>query len=112
MSNQVIKQLQPLLQLVILSKRPFSSGEAYRGIWNEVCEDRGVACEPDVIDFAINELHKANRTALLPCHPRDLINIALDHTVYSGSPRQISKEHVARAWDAYFVSLKSDHEQS
>ena len=86
--------------------------DEYRGIWNEVCEDRGVACEPDVIDFAINELHKANRTALLPCHPRDLINIALDHTVYSGSPRQISKEHVARAWDAYFVSLKSDHEQS
>lgn len=26
---------QPLLQLVILSKRPFSSGEAYRGIWNK-----------------------------------------------------------------------------
>ena len=25
---------QPLLQLVILSKRPFSSGSAYRGIWN------------------------------------------------------------------------------
>lgn len=25
---------QPLLQLVILTKRPFSSGEAYRGIWN------------------------------------------------------------------------------
>ncbi|WP_138466286.1 ferrochelatase [Poseidonocella sp. HB161398] len=25
---------QPLLQLVILAKRPFSSGAAYRGIWN------------------------------------------------------------------------------
>lgn len=25
---------QPLLQLVILTKRPFKSGEAYRGIWN------------------------------------------------------------------------------
>jgi ferrochelatase len=25
---------QPLLQLVILSKRPFASGKAYRGIWN------------------------------------------------------------------------------
>ncbi|MCB9942237.1 MAG: ferrochelatase [Geminicoccaceae bacterium] len=25
---------QPLLQLIILSKRPFSSGEAYRAIWN------------------------------------------------------------------------------
>ncbi|MBK5933992.1 ferrochelatase [Rhodovulum imhoffii] len=26
---------QPLLQVVILSKRPFSSGEAYKSIWNE-----------------------------------------------------------------------------
>ncbi|MEM6622474.1 MAG: ferrochelatase [Pseudomonadota bacterium] len=26
---------QPLLQLIVLTKRPFSSGEAYRGIWNE-----------------------------------------------------------------------------
>ncbi|SNT24224.1 ferrochelatase [Tropicimonas sediminicola] len=26
---------QPLLQLIILSKRPFSSGAAYRSIWNE-----------------------------------------------------------------------------
>ena len=25
---------QPLLQLIILTKRPFSSGRAYRGIWN------------------------------------------------------------------------------
>ncbi|EWG98811.1 ferrochelatase [Halomonas sp. BC04] len=25
---------QPLLQLIILTKRPFSSGKAYRGIWN------------------------------------------------------------------------------
>ncbi|WFM70605.1 ferrochelatase [Halomonas sp. CKK8] len=25
---------QPLLQLIILSRRPFKSGEAYRGIWN------------------------------------------------------------------------------
>lgn len=30
---------QPLLQLVILSKRPFSSGEAYRSIWNEARDE-------------------------------------------------------------------------
>lgn len=30
---------QPLLKLVILSKRPFSSGEAYRGIWNEELDE-------------------------------------------------------------------------
>jgi len=26
---------QPILQLVVLTRRPFSSGEAYRGIWND-----------------------------------------------------------------------------
>ncbi|MEL6774267.1 MAG: ferrochelatase, partial [Pseudomonadota bacterium] len=25
---------QPILQTIVLTKRPFSSGEAYRGIWN------------------------------------------------------------------------------
>ena len=30
---------QPLLQLVILSKRPFSSGEAYKSIWNHEAGD-------------------------------------------------------------------------
>lgn len=26
---------QPILKLIVLTKRPFSSGEAYRGIWND-----------------------------------------------------------------------------
>ena len=30
---------QPLLQLVILTKRPFSSGEAYRSIWNTEADE-------------------------------------------------------------------------
>ncbi len=30
---------QPLLQLIILTKRPFSSGAAYRSIWNEAANE-------------------------------------------------------------------------
>lgn len=30
---------QPLLQLIILSKRPFTSGEAYRSIWNTEADE-------------------------------------------------------------------------
>ncbi|MEL6316259.1 MAG: ferrochelatase [Pseudomonadota bacterium] len=30
---------QPILQLIVLSKRPFTSGEAYRGIWNEEADE-------------------------------------------------------------------------
>jgi ferrochelatase len=30
---------QPILQLIILTKRPFSSGAAYRKVWNEVLDE-------------------------------------------------------------------------
>jgi protoporphyrin/coproporphyrin ferrochelatase len=30
---------QPLLQLIILKKRPFTSGAAYRSIWNEALDE-------------------------------------------------------------------------
>ena len=30
---------QPILKLIVLSKRPFSSGEAYRGIWNNEADE-------------------------------------------------------------------------
>jgi protoporphyrin/coproporphyrin ferrochelatase len=30
---------QPLLQLIILTRRPFSSGKAYRGIWNNAANE-------------------------------------------------------------------------
>ncbi|MEM6944941.1 MAG: ferrochelatase, partial [Pseudomonadota bacterium] len=30
---------QPILQTIVLTKRPFSSGEAYRGIWNEELDE-------------------------------------------------------------------------
>ncbi|MEM8729936.1 MAG: ferrochelatase [Pseudomonadota bacterium] len=32
-------QWQPILQLIVLSKRPFSSGEAYRSIWNTEADE-------------------------------------------------------------------------
>lgn len=48
---------QPLLQLVILSKRPFSSGEAYRGIWNEELD------ESPLLTITRNQTEKV-RTAL------------------------------------------------
>jgi ferrochelatase len=30
---------QPILQLMVLTKRPFTSGAAYRGIWNEAADE-------------------------------------------------------------------------
>ena len=43
---------------------------------------------------------------LLPCHPRDLIGIALDKAAYLGSPNQLTPELLTWAWDTYFVSMQ------
>lgn len=79
----------------------------YRRIWQQVCEQHGIACESDVLDYVIDELHYRNGTPLAPCHPRDLLNIAIDHAAYLGQPRTVTREHMDWAWKNYFVSLRS-----
>jgi len=82
------------------------SREHYTKIWNDTCREFQVMCEPDVLDFVIRQLHAVNKVALLPCHPRDLLGMAVDHAVYSGEPRQVTKGHMQWAWQNYFVSAE------
>ena len=82
------------------------SRELYTQIWNDVCREFGATCEPDVLDFVIRQLHAVHRVPLLPCHPRDLLGMAVDHAVYSGEPKQITTSHMRWAWDNYFVSVQ------
>jgi predicted ATPase with chaperone activity len=82
------------------------SRELYTRIWNDTCREFRVMCEPNVLDFVIRELHAANNVALLPCHPRDLLGMAVDHAVYSGEPRQVTESHIQWAWENYFVSAQ------
>jgi len=42
--------------------------------------------DEDVLNFLIQELHDKNQVPLLPCHPRDLLNIALNMGAYLGQP--------------------------
>ena len=82
------------------------SRELYTQIWNDVCREFGATCEPDVLDFVIRQLHEVHRVPLLPCHPRDLLGMAVDHAVYSGESRQVTTSHMQWAWDNYFVSVE------
>ena len=59
-----------------------------------------------VLDYVIDELHSSSNKPLLPCHPRDLLGLAVDRAVYSGEPRLVKKEHMEWAWKNYFVSMK------
>ncbi|MBT8079043.1 MAG: AAA family ATPase [Gammaproteobacteria bacterium] len=80
--------------------------DAYTEIWNQSCRENRVLCEPSVLDYVINDLHAVNNVPLLPCHPRDLIGMAMDYATYSGDPQQIRETHLNWAWHNYFVSVK------
>lgn len=86
---------------------PHLTPSQYRQIWANFCRDNGIGSDPDVMDYVIDELHAKSGTPLLPCHPRDLVGIALDQTVYLRQPRHMTKEHVRKAWSNYFVSIDS-----
>ena len=84
----------------------YVSREGYEQIWEGVCHDRDVAFDSEIVDFVIDELHARRNVPLLPCHPRDLIGIALDKAAYLGSPNELTPELLTWAWDTYFVSMQ------
>jgi predicted ATPase with chaperone activity len=80
------------------------SRDLYKKIWNDTCREFRVVSESNLLDFVIDKLHTPNRVPLLPCHPRDLIGMAVDHAVYSDESRKVTESHMQWAWDNYFVS--------
>ena len=77
----------------------------YHEIWKQVCEQHGVLYDPSVCQQVIERLHAPARIPLLPCHPRDLIDMALDHAAYFGGGDQLSPDALEWAWKNYFVDL-------
>jgi hypothetical protein len=74
----------------------------YRRIWQGVCGERSIAFDPALVDFAINELHRTSRIPLLPCHPRDVLGMALDRIAYLGGG-ELDETALRWAWDSYFL---------
>lgn len=83
----------------------YATPDQYERIWADVCVSQNIEFDPEIVSFVIEELHGRHNTALLPCHPRDLINISLDKAAYLGSEMKLTRELLEWAWDTYFVSL-------
>ncbi len=79
--------------------------EGYEQIWENVCDERDVPFDTELVRFVLDELHARRNMPLLPCHPRDLIGIALDKAAYVGTPNDLTPELLTWAWDTYFVSM-------
>ena len=84
---------------------PYLSREHYARIWQDVCREFRVSCSRGVLEYVLTELHGGKDVPLLPCHPRDLIGMAVDHSAYTDQPRELSAENMRWAWHNYFVSV-------
>ncbi len=78
---------------------------AYRQIWLLESEKRQVAFDEALVEYTITQLHQKKNVALLPCHPRDLISIALTQSTFLEEPGRLSEERIAWAWENYFVNF-------
>ena len=58
--------------------------------------------------YAIEQLHRLEARPLLPCHPRDLLGMALDRQRYQGvdDAQGLTPQTLTWAWRNYFVSLE------
>jgi len=76
--------------------------DQYERIWRDVCVERGVDFDPRLVRYAIDELHRASGIPLLPCHPRDLLWMALDRIAYLGGGK-LDEAAIRWAWGSYFL---------
>jgi len=80
------------------------STDNYHAIWKQVCALHAVDYDPELCQTIIDDFHAPAGIPLLACHPRDLIDMALDHAAYVGEADELRTDSLHWAWQNYFVS--------
>jgi predicted ATPase with chaperone activity len=81
-----------------------STPEEYRAIWQQNCAQNDIEFDSELLTFVIEELYTEQRTPLLPCHPRDLLQLAMDFTTYMDGG-DIDRKALRWAWQNYFLEV-------
>jgi len=77
----------------------------FEAIWRQVCDERGIEFNKELLNYLIKEHYVKEQTPMLPCHPRDLIGLALDMIHYKDESADITPDTIRSAWQSYFVRL-------
>ena len=77
----------------------------FEGIWHQVCDERGIEFNKEILDYLLKEHYAKEQKPMLPCHPRDLIGLALDMIHYKDENAEITPETIKSAWQSYFVRM-------
>jgi hypothetical protein len=79
--------------------------DEFEGIWRQVCDERGIEFNKEILDYLLKEHYAKDQRPMLPCHPRDLIGLALDMIHYKDENAEITPETIKSAWQSYFVRM-------
>lgn len=79
--------------------------EEYERIWRQECDRLGIAFDPTLLRYVLQGLYEAEGMPLVPCHPRDLLGMALDRQRYLDGSGPLSPRELEWAWHNYFVQL-------
>ncbi|MBW7469744.1 AAA family ATPase [Marinobacter sp. M216] len=82
--------------------------DPYLRLWAQVCEQYGIENNPEVTRYMMTELYPVQGSALLPCHPRDLLSLVSDYCRYRGKAPELSIEAIRWAWKTYFVQFADE----
>ncbi|HEY2432648.1 MAG TPA: hypothetical protein VGI12_08230 [Vicinamibacterales bacterium] len=77
--------------------------EEFGRIWELNCRRRGLAYDPEVIEYLQARYYRPRKLEMRACHPRDLIEQVVDMCRYSGSATEISNQLLDRACGSYFL---------
>ena len=81
-----------------------STAHEFEKIWQQSCVQLGIEFDPQWLHYVTEELYADKRIPLLPCHPRDLLQLALDFSRYMGGA-PIDRESLRWAWQNYFLEV-------
>jgi predicted ATPase with chaperone activity len=79
--------------------------QEFEAIWRQVCDERGIEFNREVLNYLFREHYQEEMAPMLPCHPRDLIGLALDMVRYRDDKTELTPDTIRSAWDSYFVRV-------
>ena len=79
--------------------------QEFEAIWRQVCDERGIEFNWEILNYLFKEHYQEELVPMLPCHPRDLIGLALDMVRYRDEKAELTPETIRSAWDSYFVRM-------
>lgn len=83
----------------------YLKAEEYERIWRQECERLGIVFDPVLLRYVLQGLYETEGMPLVPCHPRDLLGMALDRQRYLDGSGPLSPRELEWAWRNYFVQL-------